>query len=276
MAKRRGKQPDTPCADCGKLLYTSPHSLPAAQRRCRDCRRLASAQRPAVSCETCCASFTPSNNRQRFCSRTCFARRAGQVVDRAGRTCEVCGATYRANHADQRACSRSCGVTLRRTVTRSFPTAPPSKGPLHGPPVPKKEKPAPSVRVFFPYCSVCNASFATPYTVSTCSDTCAEEKKRKDRRLAKDRRRALMRDAFVSNVYRQKIYERDRWRCQLCDKPVRRNAVTPHPLAPTLDHIVPLAAGGTHEPSNCQLAHYICNSRKGASAVHAEQLRLIG
>lgn len=38
----------------------------------------------------------------------------------------------------------------------------------------------------------------------------------------------------------------------------------PDRLAPTLDHIIPLAAGGTHEPSNCQCAHFSCNSAKGA------------
>lgn len=68
-------------------------------------------------------------------------------------------------------------------------------------------------------------------------------------------------------VYRSKIFERDGWRCQLCRKPVRRTAVVPHPLAPTLDHIVPLAAGGLHEPANVQTAHFICNSVRGAGGV---------
>jgi 5-methylcytosine-specific restriction endonuclease McrA len=37
----------------------------------------------------------------------------------------------------------------------------------------------------------------------------------------------------------------------------------PDRLAPTIDHIVPLARGGTHEPSNVQSAHFICNALKG-------------
>ncbi|MEO3856223.1 HNH endonuclease signature motif containing protein [Acrocarpospora sp. B8E8] len=33
-------------------------------------------------------------------------------------------------------------------------------------------------------------------------------------------------------------------------------------FAPTLDHVIPLAKGGLHEPGNLQLAHFICNSTK--------------
>lgn len=81
--------------------------------------------------------------------------------------------------------------------------------------------------------------------------------------------------AFVEVVYRYRIFERDGWKCRLCDRKVDRDAVTPSPLAPTLDHVVPLSEGGTHEPANVQCAHFICNSRKGVRGV-AEQLALIG
>jgi 5-methylcytosine-specific restriction endonuclease McrA len=96
------------------------------------------------------------------------------------------------------------------------------------------------------------------------------------RRLdAKARRRALKRGAHVGVVYRKKIFERDGWRCQLCKRKVNPRAAVPHPLAPTLDHIVPLADGGTHEPSNVQCAHFICNSRKGDRGA-SQQLMLFG
>jgi 5-methylcytosine-specific restriction endonuclease McrA len=39
-----------------------------------------------------------------------------------------------------------------------------------------------------------------------------------------------------------------------------------------MDHIVPFAAGGTHEPANVQLAHRVCNSRKGARLLRADEL----
>ena len=36
---RVGKRPDTPCSGCGRMLYSSPHSLPADRRLCQPCRR---------------------------------------------------------------------------------------------------------------------------------------------------------------------------------------------------------------------------------------------
>lgn len=76
-------------------------------------------------------------------------------------------------------------------------------------------------------------------------------------------------------VWRHKVYVRDGWRCQLCGKPVKRDAAVPHPLAPVLDHVIPLAVGGTHEPANVQCAHFLCNSVKGDRG-GGEQLLLIG
>ncbi|WP_410666040.1 HNH endonuclease [Amycolatopsis sp. lyj-84] len=51
--------------------------------------------------------------------------------------------------------------------------------------------------------------------------------------------------------------------CQLCGKKVRTDVVVPHPLAATIDHVIPLARGGRHEMSNVQTAHFLCNSLKG-------------
>lgn len=51
--------------------------------------------------------------------------------------------------------------------------------------------------------------------------------------------------------------------CALCDRPVE-NAPAPHPLSPTVDHIIPIARGGDDTLANVQLAHWGCNSRKGA------------
>jgi len=58
------------------------------------------------------------------------------------------------------------------------------------------------------------------------------------------------------------IAERDGWLCQLCGDPVEWDAAVPEPLAPTMDHIIPLSRGGAHHETNVQLAHFICNCRK--------------
>jgi 5-methylcytosine-specific restriction endonuclease McrA len=136
-------------------------------------------------------------------------------------------------------------------------------------------------------CRVCNSWFVTLFTDVTCSADCQQahqkETARKHRasdvgKAAKDRRRARKRDAFVENVYRKQVYERDNYRCQLtlpgC-RGIDRKKVGSHPQAPTLDHIIPLAQGGTHEPKNCHTACFYCNCKK-SDVGGGEQLLLIG
>jgi len=103
-----------------------------------------------------------------------------------------------------------------------------------------------------------------------------ERQKAKDPHRFKDqaqKTKAKRLGRYKSPVYRAKIYERDSYTCQLCDSPLEMRATVPkHPkasccetwcyLAPTIDHITPLANGGWHEPRNVQAAHFICNSKK--------------
>ena len=49
----------------------------------------------------------------------------------------------------------------------------------------------------------------------------------------------------------------------------------PHPRAPTVDHVVPIAEGGDDTRANVQLAHFLCNSTK-SNGGGVEQLALIG
>lgn len=73
-------------------------------------------------------------------------------------------------------------------------------------------------------------------------------------------RRARQRDAFVERIERRVVFERDRGMCGLC----------PHPVAwadASVDHILPLARGGLHSYANVQLAHRLCNARKGAQLI---------
>lgn len=62
---------------------------------------------------------------------------------------------------------------------------------------------------------------------------------------------------------RTEICERDKWICQICKKPVKRNAHHPNPQAPSLDHIIPVSKGGSSDPSNLQLTHLVCNLKRG-------------
>lgn len=115
-------------------------------------------------------------------------------------------------------------------------------------------------------CSVCGeparkwARSSNP----TCSRRCAAQSPaaRDARRAARALRRLRKHNQLVEKVSPRRVFERDGWRCGICGHPIKRNVVVPHPMAGTVDHIVPLAAGGEHSYANTQCAHFLCNSRK--------------
>lgn len=56
--------------------------------------------------------------------------------------------------------------------------------------------------------------------------------------------------------------------CGICGKPVDFSFKYPHPLSPTVDHIVPVSKGGhPSDISNLQLAHRCCNREKSDKLV---------
>jgi hypothetical protein len=84
-----------------------------------------------------------------------------------------------------------------------------------------------------------------------------------DRVRAKNqRRRARLVEAFVEDVDLASIWDRDGGACGICGDDIDPSIAWPHKMSKTLDHILPLSKGGTHEPANAQLAHAVCNSRK--------------
>jgi 5-methylcytosine-specific restriction endonuclease McrA len=112
-------------------------------------------------------------------------------------------------------------------------------------------------------CRRCGQHFIATATISIrdlpryCSEQCAT-------RTAEARRRMRVRSTERDRYARIEIFERDGWRCHLCGRLVDRTAFVPDLRAPTIDHLIPLAKGGSDTRANVATAHFQCNSIKGS------------
>ena len=74
-------------------------------------------------------------------------------------------------------------------------------------------------------------------------------------------------------------YERNKKRimatqntCGICGHPVDFSLKPPHPMSPTVDHIIPVAKGGhPSDIDNLQLAHWTCNRQKSDKIFRSNQ-----
>ena len=99
-----------------------------------------------------------------------------------------------------------------------------------------------------------------------CSTIC---ERRAARRNSNHIRRHRITSSRKGDVYRAKIFEKDSYVCQLCNEPVDTTAHWNDDRYPSLDHIIPLAHGGSHSMDNLQTAHRICNALKSDQLILA-------
>lgn len=112
-------------------------------------------------------------------------------------------------------------------------------------------------------CGECPTLFRRPYgshRTVFCSHACF--KKNKNRR-GRERRRALARGVSSERVDPIKVFERDKWSCQICGvKTPRKLRGSYDDKAPELDHVMPISLGGAHSYMNTQCACRKCNADK--------------
>lgn len=100
-------------------------------------------------------------------------------------------------------------------------------------------------------CQTCGATFRTTRRKLYCDPTCRRAWKRHQRQWR------------PSTHQKRLILERDDWRCYLCRSPIPSDTSWPHPLSATVDHVVPMSAGGSSRNDNLRAAHWHCNQEKG-------------
>jgi hypothetical protein len=178
--------------------------------------------------------------------------------------CALCGESAEVTKRTSRFCSNECFLLARmqkfeaeRSAASQLvyvgPSAPRSVLPERHP----ARQPAPRRsdwwdRIVVGTCLRCGEPF-TALAISTatlpryCSSQCARRKPRKNR-------------FRLTRRVRLSIYERDGWVCQLCGGAVDRDGDPTGDWTPSLDHIIPQAQGGEHDPANLRLAHRWCNA----------------
>jgi len=123
-------------------------------------------------------------------------------------------------------------------------------------------------------CSQCSSTFQAWGSLAQLCKPCLSHNTKAQRKWMRIKRKHRM-TGGSSNISPARLYNRDDRMCALCHR------VTDHPRvweqwmtskrwmpnAPTVDHIIPLAKGGTHTWDNVQLAHWSCNGDKGDTIV---------
>lgn len=237
------------CARCGKQFVQAQPRRGARSKYCSAACRQSNRKPRVKQCERCVNEFSTLENRQKYCSVVCSAKaNAARLSElykgKCKRTetyaCKNCGVEFRPKEADRTTyCSRECAYAYVKAHPK--PKKPTKKGP------------------FKIVCQVCGKQIeASRPNVSTCSDEC----KRVDRHMRCYQRRKRYSDANAEPIDFAVVCERDEWTCKLCGKHVDKSIKWPHPMAPSLDHIVQISAGGQHTYANVRLTHLVCNWKR--------------
>ena len=237
---RRKKPVYLECEWCGKEFKRKKSVQTFCSRKCSTSKtafdlRVASQQKYRIKdlkCRTCDIMFSGyDSNYKHYCSDFC------KLNYRCLSQCVWCNVIFDAGDSCARYCSDDCRIMMRRKkdTDRRIPT-------------PKVWTQG--------NCLYCNKTFWMSRTKKYCSPKCSGKS-------AKHRRRALKKKAFVEDVNVGELFKRSKGKCCICGYKVKRNVDWNHPLAQTIDHIIPLAHGGEHSYLNTQLAHRHCNTWKG-------------
>lgn len=231
-----------------------------------------------ATCEQCGTVFAANSARvQRFCQRSCKERAAAdrrRAPDRAAReaakaaqrveaerarlrTCGACGQSYGLTSVSgYKYCSASCAHRARLQYNLEY----------------NRTRPEWVNRELVCRVDGCDRAL-TDRRRRRCDDCVAraeKDRKQRQRRRWKNKRRGVLSEPYTL----AEIAKRDHNFCGLCRKRVAMTKVVPHPKAPTIDHVLPIAAGGEDVRANVQLAHFICNCLKSDGGT--QQLALIG
>lgn len=271
-----------------KTSEYAPRSM-VAFPECVVCGRVFSAKAShAKYCGKACSNVVQAARQRRVAAEsgeyqsTRWRRENGRTYATYKIVCEHCGVDAEVKKRSGRYCSAKCFADAR-AVRRAEELSARSQLVYVGPAAPRSElprlhparRPSEGRMEWFKFfvqgpCAWCGGDFTDrASSLETMTRFCSKRCQNRAGKVGRER-------FVISPVTRRAIYERDVWKCQLCGKRVGKKFPPSHNRAPSLDHIVPRSLGGSDDPSNLQLAHRICNSRKVAQVWgDGEQLMLL-
>lgn len=216
-------------------------------------------------CKVCGKEFKQIYGNERLCSSRCryeslqqskkksYQKHKPEAKQPEEKRCAFCGKPFKPYRPNALYCSAKCYSKAKWRKERQ------AKKPVQLQMTLKKELP----KIYEGDCVVCGKHFTTMNPAQkTCSKQCAKrwEYSRKQRRIPKDR-------IIDKDITLEALYRRDSGVCYLCGKLCDWNdrdkeTNTVGALYPTIDHLIPLAHGGTHAWKNIRLAHFACNVNK--------------
>ena len=205
--------------------------------------------RAICTCKHCGKHFKPKATKLiTYCSRGCSfaAKAAAKIIKPAFSVihagyCRKCGSAFVARSSRRKYCSDSCR--------------------------PHSESVHISVMPALKVCKCCGVAYKPIASGGRpseyCSGECLKVIRVTAKRVCKAQSRARLRGATVERVDPLRVFDRDKWKCQLCGvKTPKAKRGTYNDNAPELDHIQPLAKGGDHSYLNTQCACRKCNGAK--------------
>lgn len=306
----RPKHPEIECEHCGAAF--SPRVQ--GQRFCGQACQVAAVRKAKLAakterrCERCGRTFVPRIRTQAYCSERCrnlassaraeSRKAAGTLVRRPiKRRCPICGRRFTVSGSSPSCCSEGCSRAYDELLVRlnaDFPD----------PDVLKVRSLTADVGGHTRRCQACGISQPGQYFPAghdVCLDCVAHEKERRrwldlcractrarrdsarcaecGPRASAARKGALSRalgNGFgirTELVRPHRVWARDDYTCHICGLPTVERGVPG--LEPVLDHVRPVANGGTHTYDNIRCAHALCNSVKSDSLANPDTRRAV-
>lgn len=229
----------------------------------------------AKACKHCGIEFTTKYGNKEYCSGTCQDRYLREAGKSEIAECRLCGSpfAFKPGHDQQGVfCSRECVGLNIRLVGRAEAKI------VYQLPDPRdevvrrcrlcKEELATNTNPNRRYCTSCRLiRHSTKGTLTTCSmcgkqcvsfavksrPYCSTECRDND---------PYYNRKVVKRALRLKVFERDKWTCQICHEEIDPTRHWSEPDGKSIDHIIPRSKGGSNHIDNLQAAHRKCNSSK--------------